>query len=264
MNLRGANRAIQLLDEIGLDEITDFPMKLLVSGLNGTLIEEPLSNSDGKIIRGKNKTLIKVNSNIPFEYKKRFTIAHEIGHLLLHKNIEVHDENSNTLNWFDTETKLKKGIQELEANDFAAELLMPEKLFKKEVEGQFFSPELVKSLSNRFKTSLTSVIYRIIRLNTHSIFAAFTSNGKVKYWKKSDGLKTWVKDINKLSPPDDSVAKEYIDGDYDFIYSGSDKKQEISRSTWFKLNEYDEDTLFYEYCIPTKQYKTITSVVWED
>jgi hypothetical protein len=68
---------------------------------------------------------------------------------------------------------------------------------------------------------------------------------------------------NKIPPPDDSVALEYINADYDFIYTGTEKAQEISKSTWCVLNNYEKDTEFWEYCIPTKQYKTVISVVWE-
>ena len=103
---------------------------MLVSGLGATLIETPLNNSDGKIIKGRSKTLIKINSNIPYPEKRRFTIAHEIGHLILHEKLEIHNENTNTLNWFkNTEDQAKRGIQEWEANDFASELLMPENIF---------------------------------------------------------------------------------------------------------------------------------------
>jgi hypothetical protein len=44
-----------------------------------------------------------------------------------------------------------------------------------------------------------------------------------------------------------------------------EKAQQISKSTWFNLNEYnDEDSVFYEYCIPSRRYKTILSIIWED
>lgn len=264
-NRRGAARAIQLLDEIGFDEITDIPMHKFVSGLGATLIEEPLSNSDGKIVRGKSKTLIKVNSDIPYEERKRFTIAHEVGHFLLHERLEVHNENSNTLNWFNNmENQLQKGKQEWEANDFATELLMPEKLFKEEVDGKVFGPKLLSETANRFKTSITSTIFRFFNLDIRPFFVVFISGGKVKYWKKSPDLWGWVKDINKLPPPDDSVAREYLDAGYEFVYTGEDKQQLISKSTWFDLKDNQNDLEFYEYCIPTKQYKTIISVVWED
>jgi hypothetical protein len=243
------------------------PMDLFVSALGATLIEEPLKNSDGKIIRGNTKTLIKINSEILYEEKKRFTIAHEVGHYLLHDKLDlaVHNENSNTLNWFQNiEQQAKKGIQEYEANDFASELLMPEIIFRKFIEYKSFSPSLIKEISIRFKTSLTSVVYRLITLDVFPLLVVFISDGVVRYWRKSPDLKGWLKDVIKLSPPEESVAKEYIDADYGFVYKGDEKAQEIERSTWFKLYENQEDSDFMEYCIPTKQYKTIISIIWED
>ncbi|MDW3649992.1 MAG: ImmA/IrrE family metallo-endopeptidase [Bacteroidia bacterium] len=258
-------KAKKLLEYVGLKEITNFPLETLIAGLGAILIEEPLVSCDGRIIHGKHNTIIKVNSEIQYEARKRFTIAHEIGHLQLHKNIPIHNDTSNTLNWFHrTEKKLVKGIQELEANEFATELLMPDKLFYEQAKGEIFSPDLLVSLSNRFKTSITSTIFRYLQFPLHPIFISFISNGIVQYWKKSDDLRVWVKDLNKLPPPSDSVSREYIDFNYGFLYSGREKKQEISKSTWFEISNREEDSIFYEYCIPTKKYKTILSVVWEN
>lgn len=263
-NRKGSIRAKQLLKEIGFDEITDLSMKLFVSGLGATLIEKRMDNSDGKIIKGKLRTLIMINSNIPYETRKRFTITHEVGHFLMHDNIEVHNENSNTLNWFNSaENQLKKGKQEWEANDFAAELLMPEKIFRNETIGKPFTPDLVKYLSERFKTSFTSTVFRYMHLDLHPLLIAFIYNGEVKYLDKSPSWLYWNKNISKLPPPNDSVALEYINADYKFIYTGKDKIQPISKSTWCVLNKYDDDPEFYEYCIPTRKYKTIISVIWE-
>src|SRR5690554_7694408 len=86
-------QAQELLNSFGLDEITDLEMSLFVSGLDAMLIEEALPNCDGKIIFGNTKAVIKVNSNIQFEQRKRFVIAHEIGHLIMHKNIQLPDRS---------------------------------------------------------------------------------------------------------------------------------------------------------------------------
>ncbi len=264
-NNKGANRAKQLLKDIGYDDITNVSMDMLVSGLGATLIETPLNNSDGKIIRGRSKTLIKINSNIPYPEKKRFTIAHEIGHLLLHNILEIHNENSNTLNWFqNTEDQAKRGKQEWEANDFASELLMPEDLFRSECFKKPFNPQLLKNLSHRFKTGITSVIFRYLKLNLHPVLVVFIHNGKVKYWLRSTDFQYYIKNITKLPPPVDSVAQEYLNGDYSFIYNANEKAQLIDKSTWLELNGKESDSEFYEYCIPIKQYKTITSVIWEE
>lgn len=266
-NKKGSNKAKMLLQEIGFDEITEIPMDIFVAALGATLIEESLPNSDGKIIRGNTKTLIKINSDIIFEERKRFTIAHEIGHYLLHNKLEldVHNETSNSLNWFNsTEQQAKKGIQEWEANDFAAELLMPEALVRKETFRKIFSPDLVKQLSTRFKTSITSIIYRLLSLDIYPLFVVFISTGIVRYWSKSNSFWVRVQNITKLPPPQNSVAEEYVEAGYEYIYTGNDKAQIINKSTWFELKEDEDDSDYFEYCIPTKQYETIISVIWEE
>jgi hypothetical protein len=142
---------------------------------------------------------------------------------------------------------------------------MPEKLFLNEAKGKSFSPQLIKNLADRFKTSLTVTTFRYLQFDLHPICLVFIENGKVKYWKKSNNMNVWLGDYNRLSPPSDSVAMEYIQDDYNYIYKLEDKAQTINKSTWFVLNKYnDEDTEFYEYCIPTKKYKSILSIIWED
>lgn len=265
-NTIGPVQAKRLLENCGLDEITDLEMDLFVSGLDAILVEEDLNHYDGKIIFGNNKSVIKVNKQIQFLERKRFVIAHEIGHLIMHKGIELPDDTFSTFNIISgMEKLLKTGKQELEANEFASELLMPEKLFLKGAKGKKFSPLLIKQLAERFKTSLTATVFRYLQFdNLHPICIVFIENGKVRYWKKSDDLKVWLGDYNKLAPPSDSVAAEYIQKNYEFVYKLEDKAQTISKSTWFTLNEYDEDTTFYEYCIPTKKYRTILSIIWEE
>lgn len=261
----GHIQAKQLLENCGLDELTDLEMNLFVSGLDAILIEEELANCDGKIIFGNNKTVIKVNSNIPFEQRKRFVIAHEIGHLIMHKNMQLPDDTFANFNIISgMENVLKNGKQELEANEFASELLMPEKLFLKEAKGKKFSPLLIKQLSERFKTSLTATVFRYLQFDLHPICLVFIENGKVKYWKKSKDLQIWFGDYIRLAPPSDSVAFEYLERNYEYLYKMEDKAQTINKSTWFNLGQYDEDTDFYEYCIPTKRFQTILSIIWED
>lgn len=259
-------QARQLLEDCGLDEITDLGMDLFVSGLDAILIEEELTNCDGKIIFGQSKAVIKVNSNIHFPERKRFVTAHEIGHLIMHKNVELLEDSFSNFNIIGgMESALKNGKQELEANEFASELLMPEELFLREARGRKFSPLLIKQLSARFKTSLTATIFRYLQFEQlHPLCLVFIENGKVKYWKKSNDLKIWLTDCTRLAPPSDSVAAEYIEKNYDCVYKLEEKAQVISKSTWFKVGDYDEDSNFYEYCIPTRKHKTILSVIWED
>src|SRR5436305_1212174 len=139
--------AQKLLREIGVEDITDIPMDYLAAGIGATLIEEPLKYCDGRISFSKNRSLIKINSTIEFPERKRFIAAHEIGHHRLHRNMDLPPDTSFTLNVIEgAEKHLKTGKQEVEANQFAGELLMPSSVFLRMVNGKTFSPYLLKEI----------------------------------------------------------------------------------------------------------------------
>ncbi len=139
---------------------------------------------------------------------------------------------------------------------------MPEELFRNFCHKNKFSPDLIRSLSEKFNTSLTSAAYRFIEYGNHPICVFYSKDGKIQYWKKSQDMVYWIPDKNKLDVPDDSVANEYYH--YKRIYRKEDSAQEIDKSTWFSLGKYDEDTPMYEYCIITPRYNSVLSIIWED
>jgi len=75
-----------------------------------------MNNCDGRIIFGSSKAIIKVNSDIQFEERRRFVAAHEIGHLVMHRNMNLPDDTFANFNIIAGAEKLfKNGQQELEA-----------------------------------------------------------------------------------------------------------------------------------------------------
>lgn len=52
---KGAWVAQQMLEECGIDDPTEIPLEVIVSGRGATLRYEPLKNSDGRIVFGKKK-----------------------------------------------------------------------------------------------------------------------------------------------------------------------------------------------------------------
>lgn len=261
---KGVLAARNLMLECGIDDVTTISLEDLVAYKGALLVEEKMHNADGRIIHGNRRSIIKVNSEIQYPGRKRFTIAHELGHLVMHRDYPIHSDTK-SLDWFDSALKnLKTGFQELEANEFASELLMPADLFKCEVRYKKFTPDLLRNLAERFQTSITSVAFKCVEMNVHPICLFFISDGVIRYWKKSDSLKCWITDRNKMPPHEYTVATEYIDAGYEPVYTKDESQQEINKSAWFDVRDDDEDEAFYEYCIPTKQYKTILSVVWQD
>ena len=76
-------------------------------------------------MRDNGKTLIGVNAS-HIESRKRFTIAHELGHFMLHGNKEVFVDTDKNLFIRFRKKQTHYSLEEAEANAFAAELLMPE------------------------------------------------------------------------------------------------------------------------------------------
>jgi Zn-dependent peptidase ImmA (M78 family) len=255
----GQVAAKKFMKEYGLSDLSDIPIELVASGLGATVVEKPMSNADGRIVFGKRKTIITINSEIENQGKKRFTLGHEIGHLRMHKNhFLLHNDTDATLEYF------KKGHQEAEANEFASELLMPEKLFREISDEYEFSPQLLRYLAEYFKTSITSVAYKYFRFGNHPICLFYSYANKVKYWMRPDPYDHFIKDCTNLTPPSDSVATEFFNKNK--IYSKKESKQQIWKSTWFELKHWENDNDFniYEFCIVTPKYDTVLSVVWEE
>lgn len=253
---KGANAAQKLINEFGINNPDDFSVEELIHARDIILEEKNISNSDGRIVFGKTKTKITVNSEIKYLGRRRFTLAHELGHFELHHNVNTHlEDNSLTLDYF------KSGGQEYEANQFAKELLMPMASFILFTQNKRFSPDLLHNIAEHFQTSLTSATFRYLEIGQHPIYLFHCRDKKVIYWKNSENYYRKARDITRLQPPEDSVAMEFFnDGT---IYSKEESAQEIVKSTWFETGEYDSNDEYFEYAIVTKDYNTVLSVVWE-
>jgi Zn-dependent peptidase ImmA (M78 family) len=81
-------------------------------------------------------------------HRQRFTVAHEIGHLLL-----GHTSDSFILDFY------SRNPEEIEANQFAAELLMPLPMLKEDLSG---GKKDVKFIAERYNVSEEAVWWRLL------------------------------------------------------------------------------------------------------
>lgn len=89
--------------------------------------------------------------------RQRFTVAHEIGHLFLHSQDRVnYDQGSSVVMLRDGHSSEGTDMKEIEANRFAAELLMPEDEVRNDIslQGGFDLMEEDKDKSTKFVEKL--------------------------------------------------------------------------------------------------------------
>jgi len=143
-----------------------FDVEKLVKKLNIDIIPEKLDNDvSGLFVRIDDKPVISYNKNESNLGRKRFTIAHELGHYILHSDKPLFIDKTPKVMFRNSASSSGEQLQEREANHFAAALLMPIKLIKEEIDN---APENVTNpieyLAKKFKVSEQAMTFRLANL----------------------------------------------------------------------------------------------------
>lgn len=121
----------------------------------------------GLVFREGGRAIIGVNA-LHAKTRQRFTIAHEIGHLQLHADQEFHlDRDYRAYRRDLPETETPNAL-EVDANYFAAELLMPPDYLRHDLIGHRVDvedDEELARLADRYKVSLQAMIIRLTSLS---------------------------------------------------------------------------------------------------
>ena len=140
----------------------------VVGYLELSLNEKPLENEYSGFLAVKEKTIV-VNLHHP-PVRRRFTIAHEIGHYQLHRR-----ESDDIPVFIDRAVYHRKEsatgvdyLMEMQANAYAAGLLMPEVLLDEYLDNHpaldLEKPADIKTLAEEFEVSRPAMEFRLINL----------------------------------------------------------------------------------------------------
>ncbi len=155
------DQAAEILRSHGLFSIPVDPVTLAnregIRVNNAKFSDENLSGLVAK--RGSNVTILVNQSDVPF--RKRFTIAHELGHHFLHllSDGDFVDTQVDLFRDAEAGESAPKSV-EVQANQFAAALLMPETLVRQAFEKTQSLPELARL----FNVSEEAMAIRLGRL----------------------------------------------------------------------------------------------------
>lgn len=152
---RARLKARDIVTRLGL--YLDPPVRLseLCHYLNATVYEADSDNLDGALLSyqetdNTKRRIIMVSRDVTYT-RKRFTVAHEIGHIILHHT---------PVNFLRAQGPIYNPAQESEANAFASELLLPIQAFRR-----LMPITRPRELAAIFAVSTESVYWRIKDLN---------------------------------------------------------------------------------------------------
>lgn len=145
---------------------------------------------DGMLVLQNNYWIILCNSdngNIPGATRERFTIAHELGHFYIPEHrrqlLAGCRSHGSRAGAFDG----AESIEELEADTFAANLLMPPARFVPRMQTLKHKPlETIVSLRKEFDTSLESTAIQTMRYDNRIVAIAKWNEGVLEWHRISD------------------------------------------------------------------------------
>ena len=165
----------ELLDENGIDR-PPVPVERIVRSRGVSVRKQSNTSSDisGFLFRQEDNVVIGVNAFHP-QVRQRFTIAHELGHFLLHAPIsdKIHIDRVFEVKFRDDLSSQGIDTDEREANLFAAELLMPQHLIKRDIadvdEMDLVDDDFLKDLARRYGVSTQAMLFRLANLSYVSL-----------------------------------------------------------------------------------------------
>lgn len=223
-----ANRITQMLDKV-LPPEDRFPLdipKVAMEYSQHTSPEDPITKVKGIDIEGFEGALAKdpnkgrwaiLYNDEAIIGRQRFTQAHEFGHYLLHRQkypegIRCSEDDYRM--WGSEANQV-----EVEANDFAATLLMPLNDFRNQVDADRpITYELLSKCSDRYGTSYTATASRWIGFTSTRAIVVASRKGNILWARSSkNALKTgaYFKIANagpKRIPLETHLATQNLDG----------------------------------------------------
>lgn len=130
-----------------------------------------LKDVSGLIVRSAGTAIIGVNST-QSRVRQRFTIAHEFGHYLLHEGLTHHVDKDYRVNFRSDESSRATNVDEIEANFFAASILMPREFLDRDNAIDAIDSDVrVAELAKLYDVSRHAMSLRLV--NIYEIYTPF-------------------------------------------------------------------------------------------
>lgn len=227
-------KAEAFLRENGIEALPVDPFAIAASL---DIVVEPKPDTtegvSGMLLRQGNSFGILYATNIKSEGFQRFSIAHELGHYLLDDHIDyvlpkgsqVHTSHAGFVSG---------DSYELEADNFAAGLLMPDSPFKRALAKCEPGISAVESMANLCRTSLTATAIRYAELTDDAVAVIVSTGPTIDYCRMSETLKSlrelsWLR---KGSPVPMNTITSRLNKDPDGVARSDRATEEIDVMDW--------------------------------
>ncbi len=237
----------------GFSSPVDLVVEDLALALGVIVTEGPLDKMEARLIRQGNRGLIRVKEGMPEGGRKRFAIAHELGHWELHESVSQLFACTSD----DMVASYRTSIHEVEANYFASGLLMPRFLLKQKAKGTCFCFSDLSGLATFFGTSLTSTAIAYADIPADECLAIVVSQrGRIRWWRGSDSFEDrfWLVAGSRLPP-------ETVAADLPLRGLARGPREEVNIEAWSERGSEPGSDSFIEESMYVAQYDQVFTLL---
>jgi len=244
-----SRKAALIIQDLNIRYPSEIYVRDIAMSLGALVRERELEGCEARLVRKGSMGIISVNGLIPEEGRKRFAIAHEIGHFILHTGTQLILCNEEDMYiWKESKT------QEIEANEFAAGLLMPRDIFSGFVKKGQPTIDMISNLAKDFRTTLTATALRYVGFSREPCAMVVSKDGFIKWYRKSDSFNFHVKVGEKLSF--DTYAFDYFDG------VNVQKEPDCVPARAWLAGVINEESELFEQSLRLGSYGVVLTLLW--
>lgn len=247
---RALKRAERIFEDLGLTIPLSYEDLELVAWQRqrARVQERPIDVCEGHATIGKHSATITISSSIAQEGRRKFVLAHELAHLELHRQA-----GSASLCTPQDLDSYRNNDLESQANEFAAELLMPSAIAAPDCDVRVPRFSVVAQLADKFGTSFTAAALRFVDLCPEPLGLVATVAGRVAWYRRGPSFRLFLLGIG-AQVGQDTYAHDAFSGK-----ATPSKPENVPIEAWCPdrhRGELDEEA----FAMPS--YNTVLSLLW--
>lgn len=243
-------RARELVYRLGITAPEHIRIEATARRLGARVIETKLEGAQAQLIRTNDDVQILVSDAVTEVQPRRFSVAHETGHLVLdHPTTSPHILLRPSL---ERPNRTDQRDYEAEANAFASELLLPYSLLVERCAEAPVNLDLPWQLAREFNVSILTAARRVAELSPKRCAAVFSKDGRVVWTTPSATFTAQIANGQRIDRG--SVAWNF------FMHGQLDERaQPVPADAWLETTA-DIDVI--EHSTASYEHRTVLSLVW--
>ena len=209
-----------LLEVLGIRDPEDIKIEAIAQYCGATILYEGLAGAEARILGYGDRAIITVN-DMASRPRQRFSGAHELGHWMCDRGKIAFacTDRSFVREWSDDNPERR-------ANQYAAELLLPGKMFSLRVKNREITFGTVRDLAQLFETSVTATAIRLVELGSFPAMVICHDRAGRRWFKPGPDVPSVLWPHDRASPR--TIAYDILQGQ-----AASPGSVDVAADGWF-------------------------------